>query len=87
MANGFAEAVTQSMLAGMDPNAQLVKGYMETYVANSRHQLNQQYIDVTIQLQKLIDEGKAANPPVDGNVIEAWRRMLDSYAAKVAASK
>lgn len=79
MASPFAEAITQSMIAGLDPMNGVIKQYAAQQVARADLDLDKDKLVTMQQLQKLIDEGKANG--TDGNVLDAYQRMLLKYTS------
>lgn len=77
MASPFAEAITQSMIAGLDPMNGVVKQYAGQMVQRSELELDEQRIQTMIRLQKLIEDGKENG--IDGNVLDAYVTMLRKY--------
>jgi hypothetical protein len=79
MASPFADAITQSMIAGLDPMNGVVKQYANQQVARADLDLDQERIKTMQLLEQLI--AKAKDNDNDGVVVEAYRRMLNKYAA------
>ena len=77
MASPFAEAITQSMIAGLDPMNGVIKQYAGQQVSRAELDLDIERNKFTLELQKQIDDGKANG--VDGNVIVAWQRVLNKH--------
>ena len=76
MASPFTEAITQSMIAGLDPMNGVVKQYAGQQVERAAVELVNDKLVLMQKLQQLIDNAKDAGS--DGNVIAAYQRMLDS---------
>ena len=79
MASPFAEAITQSMISGLDPMNGVIKQYAQQQVSRADADLDEIKLSMVLRLQKLIDEGKASG--TDGNVLDAYQRMLLKYTS------
>jgi len=75
--SALMDAMTQNVIASMDPMQSVMKSLVQQQVKSSELQLDEARIETMIRLQKLIDDGKANGS--DGNVIAAYQRMLDKY--------
>lgn len=73
----FADAITGSIVAGMDPMNGVIRQLAQSQASSARVELDKERIKVMTLLQKLIDDGKANGS--DSAVIESYRRMLEHY--------
>ncbi len=79
MASAFAEAITQSMVAGLDPMNGVVRDYAQAQVKRADLDLDQERIKTMQLLEQLIDKAKETGN--DGIVVEGYRRMLLKYVS------
>ena len=79
MASPFAEALTQSLISGLDPMNAVVKQFAGQQISRADLELDEAKLVTMQRLQKLIDEAKANGS--DGNVIDAYQRMLMKYTS------
>lgn len=77
MASPFAEAITQSMISGLDPMNGVIRQYAQQQVAQSDLVLDQSRLEMMQKLQHLIDKAKDDNS--DAAVIHAYQKMLVKY--------
>ena len=78
MANAFEDALTAQLVSGMNPMNSVMKQLASQQVENGREALTQSKIDTMQRLEGIIATAQANGS--DPKVINAYQRMLDSYA-------
>lgn len=81
MASPFADAITASMVASMDPMGRITKDFAEQLLAEKRDELVNVRMVTMEKLEKRIQEAKDSG--ADGNVVAGYVRMLDRYSQLV----
>jgi hypothetical protein len=77
--SSISDALGASIVAGLDPNAQMIKQFGDAQIENVRVSAGTNKLALLKELQQTIDEGKANG--MDGRVVEGYRRMFDSFIA------
>lgn len=76
MASPFAEAITQSMIAGLDPMNGVIRQYAMQQVATSDLSLDEQRLEMMGKIQALLE-----NPNLDAAVKHSYQKMLAKYTS------